>query len=213
MKTKRFERAGQLYQLKRLDPAGHKAALAALRGGFVSLAGEIVRKAMLGVLERLGARPQSAPGYDLVIASKKYGRGSTTQLDAPVLWWKEINKEREVPTGRITLLDPRMQARLAGYDLVDTEIQPNQIVRRYRRTPTLPTSAAVCDAYHPNPDPAGPHLIRCRRRARYRLTLRAGEVQTVVRCRQCRDALREQVTRGATFEILDETVLAVKNIQ
>lgn len=206
MKTKRFERAGQLYQLKRLDPAAHKAAMAALRGGFVAMASEMVRQAMLAALERLGSKPQPAP-FDLVIAAKKYGVGSTTQLDAPILWWKEAGKETEQPKGRITLLDARMRTWLAGYDLVDTEIQPNQVIRRYRRI-QAPVASAVCDAWHQNPDPTDAHLIRCRRRARYRLMLRvSGEVQTILRCRQCRDELREQAARGATFEILDETLI------
>lgn len=211
MKTKKFERTGQLYQLRRLDPAAHKSALAALGNGFVALANEIVRKAMLAALERLSPKSQPAQptSFDLVVASKKYGVGSTTQLDAPVLWWKRHGEEMEKPAGRITLLDPRIQAMLAGYDLADTEIQPSQIIRRYRR---IPTGFAVCDAHHINPDPAGPHTIRCRRRARYQLIIRAGEIQTLCRCRACRDELREQVSKGATFEILDETLLAVRNV-
>ncbi len=67
-----------------------------------------------------------------------------------------------------------------------------------------------CDAYHKNPTwpAAGPYLIRCRRHARFSLTIEAGpEVYTVQRCQPCRDELVTKAENGATFEILDESEL------
>lgn len=79
--------------------------------------------------------------------------------------------------------------------------------RQQAQPDPVPAGHTVCDAYHASADPARPRLVRCRRRARYRLTLRAGEVVTVNRCRQCRDELHEQVAKGSTFEILDEELI------
>jgi hypothetical protein len=68
------------------------------------------------------------------------------------------------------------------------------------------TKITICDAYHRNPNPTGPYLLRCHRYARRSLTIRAGqEVHTLERCRGCRVALVAEAANGATFEILDET--------
>lgn len=66
-----------------------------------------------------------------------------------------------------------------------------------------------CDAYHRNPDPNGPYLIRCHRLARYQLVLQAGadDPYTIKHCQPCRDELYAKVTNGVTFEILDEMTL------
>ncbi|GIK38050.1 MAG: hypothetical protein BroJett011_18830 [Chloroflexota bacterium] len=66
-----------------------------------------------------------------------------------------------------------------------------------------------CDAYHRNPNPNGPYLIRCRRPARYQLVLQAeaDDSYTVRRCQSCRNELQAKVKSDATFEILDETTL------
>jgi hypothetical protein len=80
-----------------------------------------------------GLTPASAvPLYDLLIASKKYGVGSTSQADAPITWWKMAGQDKYFPkSARLT--DPEIQKRLAAYELVETEVHPNEIVRKYRR--------------------------------------------------------------------------------
>ena len=78
--------------------------------------------------------------------------------------------------------------------------------------PPPATGTTICDAYHRNPDAAGPHLLRCRRRAHRSLTIEAGqEVYTFYRCRGCRDELAAEAANGATFEVLNETLLPKGN--
>lgn len=52
-----FRHSLQLRQLQRLDPAAHKAATIALRGGFISMATRIVHEAMHAAFDRL-TKPQ-----------------------------------------------------------------------------------------------------------------------------------------------------------
>lgn len=88
-----------------------------------------------------------APPVDLVIASRKYGRGSTSQADAPILWWKLVGRPKEVPPRPCSLVDPVIQKRLRAYKLVDTEVQANQVVRRYRKLCELCDQPATVDGY------------------------------------------------------------------
>jgi hypothetical protein len=61
-----------------------------------------------------------------------------------------------------------------------------------------------CDNYHASQG----SLTRCRRRAKYQLTLvDAGEVSTVYRCQPCCDDLHAQLEGGVTFAILNEKPL------
>lgn len=71
--------------------------------------------------------------YDLVIASRKYGYGSTTNAAAPIAWWKLAGQEKEVPPRTVSLTNPVVQKHLEAYELVDTEVHPTEIVRKYRR--------------------------------------------------------------------------------
>lgn len=75
--------------------------------------------------------------FDLLIASRKGGYGSTSHADAPILWWKLAGCEKEKPAKPVTLVHPLIQKRLAAYELVDTEVQPNQVIRKYRRAEVL----------------------------------------------------------------------------
>ncbi len=75
---------------------------------------------------------QDRPLYDLVIASKKYGYGSTTNANAPIEWWKLAGGEKEAPPRQVSLADPVIQKHLEAYELVDTEIQTTRIIRKYR---------------------------------------------------------------------------------
>jgi hypothetical protein len=62
-----------------------------------------------------------------------------------------------------------------------------------------------CDAWHRNPDPGGPYLVRCRRTARRRLVIvDSREAYTVKRCDECAGRLQEKAANGATFEILSD---------
>ena len=71
--------------------------------------------------------------YDLVIASRKTGYGTTSHADSPILWWKMAGQEKETPAKPVTLIHPLVQKRLQAYELVDTEVQINQIIRKYRK--------------------------------------------------------------------------------
>lgn len=73
------------------------------------------------------------PLYDLLIASKKYGYGSTTNADAPIIWWKVAGHEKQAPRRSLSIVDPALQQRLEAYELVDTEVQPSQVIRKYRK--------------------------------------------------------------------------------
>ena len=73
------------------------------------------------------------PLFDLVIASRKNGYGTTSHADSPILWWKMAGQQREKPAKPVSLIHPLIQKRLQAYELVDTEVQINQVIRKYRR--------------------------------------------------------------------------------
>lgn len=66
-----------------------------------------------------------------------------------------------------------------------------------------------CDKWSRNPNPDGPYLVRCRCRARHRLTLLLpNDAYQVKRCDYHAWELHVKVERGATFEILsDEEII------
>lgn len=112
------------------------------------VAGRIISSAMVIWLGRVNTpavdtSPQAPiapppPGEvvaDLVIASRKYGYNSTTTAEAPILWWKLPGRDREElwPHRRATLVDPEIQTRLEGYELIDTKVGRDQIVRWYKK--------------------------------------------------------------------------------
>lgn len=71
--------------------------------------------------------------YDLVIASKKYGYGSTTNANSPILWWKLAGEAKEdVYAQKYTLINPVIQQKLLDYELIKTEVHSCQIIRKYR---------------------------------------------------------------------------------
>lgn len=75
-------------------------------------------------------------------------------------------------------------------------------------TPRPAALSSVCDCYSRNPDPNGPYLVRCRKQAKRRLTLQTpGDCSQVKRCEAHADELQAKVTRGATFEILEDEVI------
>lgn len=169
--------------------------------------------------------------FDLVIASKKDGCNCTPNPEAPIAWIKRGGFPRRPPLSQSTsLTSPEVQAFLKGYELIDTESLVNLVVRRYRRIQTQDAPAQValsqkiqaesnhhkprCDAYYRSPNSNNLTLIRCRKIARYRLTIQSGgEPYTVNRCQSCRDELMTKVANGATFEILDEVVIETAKIE
>lgn len=169
--------------------------------------------------------------FDLVIASKKNGCNCTPDPSAPIAWIKRVGLPRRPPLSQNTsLTSPEVQAFLKGYELIDTEPLVNLVVRRYRRIPTQDASAQVapcqesqdesklnkplCDAYYRSPNSNDLTLIRCRKIARYRLTLQSsGEAYTVNRCQSCRDQLMTTVANGTIFEILDEVIIETAKIE
>jgi hypothetical protein len=67
--------------------------------------------------------------FDLVIATRK--RPFTTgSEDYQILWYKRAGADKVEPTGK-TLLDSDIQKALGKYELVNTEAQQNQVIRRY----------------------------------------------------------------------------------
>lgn len=169
--------------------------------------------------------------FDLVIASKKDSYNCTFSPDAPIAWIKRADFPRRPPLSQNTsLTSPEVQAFLKGYELIETEPLVNLVVRRYRRIQTqdVPAQDAPsqqvqaesklnkprCDAYYRSPNSNSLTLIRCRKIARFRLTLQSGgEPYTVNRCQSCRDELMTKVANGATFEILDEVVIETAKIE
>ncbi|MCL4301288.1 MAG: hypothetical protein KJ077_36640 [Anaerolineae bacterium] len=169
--------------------------------------------------------------FDLVIASKKVGCHCTPNPDAPIAWIKRAGFPRRPPFSQnISLTNPEVQAFLKGYELVETEPLVNLVVRRYRRIPTQDAPAQIapsqkiqaesnlnkprCDAYYRSPSSNSLTLIRCRKIARYQLTLQSGgEPYTVNRCQSCRDELMTKMANGTTFEILDEVVIETAKIE
>jgi hypothetical protein len=71
--------------------------------------------------------------YDLLISSRKNGYGTTSHADSPILWWKMAGQPKEKPPQPVTLIHPLIQKRLQAYVLIDTEVQINQIIRKYRK--------------------------------------------------------------------------------
>lgn len=75
-------------------------------------------------------------------------------------------------------------------------------------TPRPAALSSVCDCYSRNPNPNGPYLIRCRKHAKHRLTLKtSGDCFQVKRCETHADELQIGVKTGATFEILEDEVI------
>ena len=84
-----------------------------------------------GVTQAPGA--DNAPLFDLVIASRKGGYGTTSHASAPILWWKLAGQPKETLTKRVSLTHPLIQKRLAAYELVTVEVHPTTIVRKCRK--------------------------------------------------------------------------------
>ena len=108
------------------------------------VAGRIISSAMVVWLGRVSAPAAPEPILppppgevvaDLAISSRKYGYNSTPTAEAPVLWWKQAGKDREDlwPHRRATLVVPEIQRRLEGYELVNTKVGRDQIVRWYKK--------------------------------------------------------------------------------
>lgn len=76
-----------------------------------------------------GEYPAPAP-FDLVIATKKTPH--TSGPDGKILWFKLTGQEKVEPTKTAHLTDGTIQAKLAKYELVDTEARASQVIRRYR---------------------------------------------------------------------------------
>lgn len=78
-------------------------------------------------------------------------------------------------------------------------------------TVTAPRPAGLgntCDCYFPNPSGGMPRLVRCRHKARRRLTLKTvADCFDVKRCYAHALELQAKVTKGATFEILNDEEL------
>ena len=134
----------QLAQLAKHNPTLHESVVGELstihpQAGN-KIAGRVIGDGMRILAEQLSQPkdlPVVVPGqtlYDLVIASKKYGYGSTDHANAPILWWKVAGQPKEeiYPRRRVSVIDNEVQDRLAGYELVDTEVKRNMIVRKYR---------------------------------------------------------------------------------
>ncbi len=109
---------------------------------------KIIRRAMLRLAELMrrprpqpiAPRPPILPGlgpvlYDLVIATVKYGYGTTERATDPIAWLKWAGEQRREfrPGRRPTLVDGNVQAMLDGLELVETEVQASQVIRKYRR--------------------------------------------------------------------------------
>jgi hypothetical protein len=87
------------------------------------------------------------PLYDLVIASRKYGYGHTTNTDAPIVWWKVAGQPKEALKKRVSLATPLIQERLQKYYLVDTEVHPTEVIRKYckKTYDVTPGDGGLCD--------------------------------------------------------------------
>lgn len=135
----------QLAQLAKHNPTLHESVVGELSTVHPQagnkIAGRVIGDGMrilAGQLSQPKALPVVVPGqtlYDLVIASKKYGRGSTDHAEAPILWWKLAGKPKEevYPQRRVSVIDSQVQERLASYELVDTEVRRNMVIRKYRK--------------------------------------------------------------------------------
>jgi hypothetical protein len=89
-----------------------------------------------------GERPTAIPAisraseieaWDLQIASKKYGRGSTSQPDAPIAWWQVRGKDKETPAKPVSLISGPVMKKLMNYELVKTIAREFEIIRQYRK--------------------------------------------------------------------------------
>lgn len=59
-----------------------------------------------------------------------------------------------------------------------------------------------CDCWYRNPDPLGPYLVRCRRRATRRVVIvTPADAYTLKRCEKCTIELCQKEANGATFHI------------
>lgn len=109
---------------------------------------KIIRRALLRLAELMrrprpqpiAPRPPILPAlgpvlYDLVIATVKYGYGTTEQATDPIAWLKFAGQQRQQfkPGQRPALVDSKIQAMLDGLKLVKTEVQASQVIRKYRR--------------------------------------------------------------------------------
>jgi hypothetical protein len=78
-------------------------------------------------------------------------------------------------------------------------------------TPRPAGMSQDCDAWLTNPNPNGIRLIRCKCKARRRVTIQTdSDCYTLKRCQGCADELLERVKRGATFTILEDEVIGEK---
>lgn len=99
----------------------------------------------------------SLPLYDLLIATRKYGYNTTSQADAPILWWKLSGRSKETPPVECRLTDPAIQKRLENYELMDTEVHAGQVIRKYRKLCTFnvaPGDGGISDQDLNDPLPA-----------------------------------------------------------
>lgn len=78
-----------------------------------------------------------APTFDLVIATRKYGIGSTDSANAPIVWWKVAGQPKQEPTAPCNLTTPAIQKRLLAYELVDTRCTQFEVIRCYRKVDAL----------------------------------------------------------------------------
>jgi hypothetical protein len=110
----------QLQQLIRLDQEKGTDFAVRVEAGEITVA-EGMKRALAHL----------QPAFDLVITFAKYGKGSTTQQDSKILWWKVAGQERQAPKGRLTLADLISSKALEKYVLVGTEVSDLQVANRY----------------------------------------------------------------------------------
>lgn len=134
----------QLQQLQKYNPAlfaeTEAKLLALLPKTGDKIVSRLIAEAMTRLLEETNKPPaRTAPGEvvcDLIITSKKYGYGSTTTAEAPILWWKQAGKEQDNVYDRgirISLVDAVIQKRLEDYELIKEVVSWNEIRRLYRK--------------------------------------------------------------------------------
>lgn len=70
------------------------------------------------------------PAFDLVICTKK--QPFVSGPDGKILWFKLAGQDKVEPAKTAHLTDGPIQAKLAKYQLVDTEARASEIIRRYR---------------------------------------------------------------------------------
>lgn len=139
-----FRHSRQLQQLKTRNPVAHSKATRLLKLGKTTRAITIILEAMHAAFTAhlaLSTIPQAPeapkPLYGLVIASKKFGFGTTCNASDRILWWKMAGQPiQENLNKELSLVSPVIQKKLQGYTLVDTEVQPHQIIRKYKKMAT-----------------------------------------------------------------------------